>query len=684
MWTMNRSAINSRQWWLGIFLGFMLVSEAGAATLADVARDRTGKAIKTTVYFRPVPRSGSRVLATEAGLHAGWEKNVPSDTNGVFSVTLVADDYDVFIGPDKLDTFRIWVPDTTNTYTLRELTTNALVYSRTVTAFVERSERNATNGWAGLTNGLLPLWLMGTGEASEATFLRGDGTWAVGGLNGTNGVDGVDGVDGMDGATGPEGPAGPQGPPGDPASTNGLAGIDLVMAISNALWQAKAARVDAQIQGSMFVAGNSTNWGKVVLYYMLEPGMPGNRVEFLPTATGFEIYDQASDSKPWTYASGAGVFRGNQEFLGTVKANDFIANSVRITNELILETLPPPGANPPIKFLTGGAGMAMSDSGYTVADLTNKATTGYVDAATATRQPTNANLTAWAEVAPATYYGAGVVVNVYTNPGTYTWSRPAGAVWYRASGFGGGGGGSSGRRGAAGTDRSGGPGGSGGNYSEVEGPAVLLGETETVVVGGGGVGGEAVETDSTNGRSGANGTNSSFGTWVAANAGGGGGAAGTTGGTRGAGSLSVNSMWYSSGGYGATGTNGPGLPGNVSVGYSGAPGGGSGGGLGADDVSKAGGNGAHTSGPYYWAAVAGGAAGAAGSNGQSRAAGLCYAGNSGSGGGGNSVGPGGNGGHGGNYGAGGGGGGASVNGYLSGAGGNGGSGIVVVVTYLSR
>lgn len=122
--------------------------------------------------------------------------------------------------------------------------------------------------------------------------------------------------------------------------------------------------------------------------------------------------------------------------------------------------------------------------------------------------------------------------DVYSVPGTYTWTAPGGITSVDARAWGGGGGG------ATGTSNGGG-GGGGGELAEETAYAVVPGTGYAVVVGAGGT-------------TGSNGENSSFdGTGVVAH--GGHGAGGSSGGTGGTGSSDGN---HHNGGAGAAGSTG--------------------------------------------------------------------------------------------------------------------------------
>jgi len=280
-------------------------------------------------------------------------------------------------------------------------------------------------------------------------------------------------------------------------------------------------------------------------------------------------------------------------------------------------------------------------------------------------------------------------IDVYTTPGTATWTKPAGAVAVHVRVIGGGGGGGSGRRGAASTARSGGGGATGGGMSEYTFEASALGATETVTVGAGGTGGAARTTNDTAGANGTAGGASIFGTRIRAW----GGQEGAGGNTASVGSL-FNEPGFAMypGGNGGftdpTSVGNGGLGGGhfspLQNGITGATGGGAGGSLVSNNAEGTGGAGGWHA--YFGGAAilnaAGGAVGANGSTQTDPPASLRLPGAGGGGGGSSLTAAGGNGGNGSTYGGGGGGGGASVNGNNSGAGGNGADGCVVVITHF--
>lgn len=272
-------------------------------------------------------------------------------------------------------------------------------------------------------------------------------------------------------------------------------------------------------------------------------------------------------------------------------------------------------------------------------------------------------------------------IQIFTNGGAATWTKPANAKFVMVSIVGGGGGGGSGRKGAAGTVRCGGGGGGGGGMAKFNWPASVLGSTETVTVGGGGVGGAAQTVNSTDGNTGANGTNTTFGSWLRAQGGSGGSGGTATSGGAGAGGSS--SEYAGANGAAASTSGGSGNNGSASATY-GAAGAGSGGGLSAADANSSGGNGASAGQNVLPTAISGGtggSAGSAGNPGSNASLGQAQGGGGGGGGGSSLVANGGAGGAGGLYGGGAGGGGAALDAVAnSGAGGTGGTGIAVVVT----
>lgn len=106
---------------------------------------------------------------------------------------------------------------------------------------------------------------------------------------------------------------------------------------------------------------------------------------------------------------------------------------------------------------------------------------------------------------------AKIQIDTYTTAGSTTWTKPSWAKFVKIILVGGGGGGGSGKRDATTLGRGGGAGGTGSAIVSWQAPASFFGNTETVVVGSGGLGGASITTNSTGGASGANGTRSKFG-----------------------------------------------------------------------------------------------------------------------------------------------------------------------------
>ena len=280
----------------------------------------------------------------------------------------------------------------------------------------------------------------------------------------------------------------------------------------------------------------------------------------------------------------------------------------------------------------------------------------------------------------------------FTTPGTFTWTKPAGAKWVDIVMFGGGGGGGAGGRYATSSARSGGAGGSGGTVLAARISASALGATQSIVVGAAGTSGAFASTDTTAGGAGGNGGNSTFYIFQAV-----GGSAGQGGSTTAPGSLTGRVAWI----YGtsptaiASGTSGAGaigagaVGGTVTASNSYMPSGGAGGAGQAATVTTAtagAAGGSKTAGGSqsgYISAIAGGAAGTTG--GTAPTAGVAGGSQTGGTGGGSgayrTAVAGMAGAVGGFPGGGGGGGSASDNGFASGAGGAGGAGAVYIITY---
>jgi len=289
--------------------------------------------------------------------------------------------------------------------------------------------------------------------------------------------------------------------------------------------------------------------------------------------------------------------------------------------------------------------------------------------------------------------GGGTDYQVYTTPGTATWTKPANAKWVEIVMFGGGGGGGSGARQATTSARSGGGGGAPGAFVIARINASSLGATETVTVGAGGTGGAGAGGDNFPGNNGTNGTASQFSYYRAA-PGAWGNAGSTTVAAGGVGVAGfrqgVAAQTSPNGGGGALSAGGaaPNLATNLTFA---ATGGGGGAGAGASSTTNNnGGSGGNKSGVGISLSglintVLGGSGGTtAGVAAVVGVSGLTVGAQGGTGGGGGAyrTGVAGMAGAaGGLFGGGGGGGSASDNGFLSGAGGNGGAGGVIVITY---
>ncbi len=300
--------------------------------------------------------------------------------------------------------------------------------------------------------------------------------------------------------------------------------------------------------------------------------------------------------------------------------------------------------------------------------------------------------------------GSGADVQVFTTPGTATWTKPAGKTMALVKIWAGGNGGGSGSRLPSTQARSGGAGGTAGGFIQMFVPLSTLASTVTVTVGSGGAGGASVTTDSTNGNQGGIGTPSIFGTFTASQS-----STAANGGT----SAAVTGPTYSPNTFNLLGNFLPNLSqvgggGNGSTTTGAAPtnsafdrymfdlptgGGGGGGNIANNQVSGAGGAGggrfAAVSGASGFTTAVAGGSGATGvptlllpTTGTSGVA--SYFGGTGGGGGGyRSAANGGStaGAAGAQPGGGGGGGAASDNGTPSGAGGAGGAGMVVVISF---
>ncbi len=336
-----------------------------------------------------------------------------------------------------------------------------------------------------------------------------------------------------------------------------------------------------------------------------------------------------------------------------------------------------------VERANNGNGLVYVDiqNGYELDELHDVLITGVLANQFLVRNSAN---TIWEnKTVTASDVGASVQVDTYSSLGSSTWTKPDNAKLVTIYVIGAGGGGGSGRASSVGENRFGGGGGGGGAYGFITLPAILLGSTETVTVGGGGSGGVGVSAPS-NGQTGQTGGTSGFGTsfkWLRC-PGGNGGSAGTTlaggGGGQGFGGIQNGTA--------GTGSSVVGIPSTAqSTNFAGA-GGGAGGGIQSTSGGfYNGGNGGSVLAANIVANATGGTGNSSGNggNGNSGTAAVSlnapYGGSGGAGGGAGSI-NGGNGGNGSVYGGGGGGGGAAVS--LSGTGGTGANGLVVVYTYF--
>lgn len=314
--------------------------------------------------------------------------------------------------------------------------------------------------------------------------------------------------------------------------------------------------------------------------------------------------------------------------------------------------------------------------------------------------------------------GGDVVVTKYETPGTFTWTKNSDTVFVEVYGWGSGsGGGGGGTADPAVEPAAGGSGGagSGGFYFQTLG--ANLAASETVVVGGGGLGGAGATGNNGTGADGNIGGPTAFariatlnetlfpsypGGPVQGSIGLGGGPNFNFGGGRGQAIITNFGAFTPNMNGGQAGGASDGLPGDsFPQSFFGSPGasiggyitnlGGGGGGAVRDSVTPvAGGAGGSylnpNTGTVVYAGGAGGntsgSGGANGLNGGVTLGGIIYSGTGGGGGGSALAANGGKGGNGGNYGGGGGGGGGAPNGFVAGAGGNGGNGAVWVVEHL--
>lgn len=365
----------------------------------------------------------------------------------------------------------------------------------------------------------------------------------------------------------------------------------------------------------------------------------------------------------------------------------------------------------------GLATTAASDAAYlakasNLSDLTNTATartnlglgtaavepdTKLVPAGGTTGQVlAKASNTDWDDVW-TTISASGSDVQAYKTPGTFTWTKPAGAKAVFVYVVGGGGGGGSGAVNQTSSIRGGGGGGSAGGFTQSWMNAADLPSTVTVTVGAGGAGGASRPAGVAQaGNVGVSGTATTFGVYLRG-APGVNGNAGTLSGGGGGGSGTTISLF---GSYGLTTLGGgPGAAGtaanaNDGSSFQGMPGQGGGGGAGqtaAVTTPTNGGNGggklaALSTNSGTGAAVLGGVGGNGTTQTAATAGTATYAwGYVGTGGGGGfyrTATNGGTGGAGGAPGGGGGGGGSSDISNASGAGGQGGAGYCLVITTL--
>jgi hypothetical protein len=298
--------------------------------------------------------------------------------------------------------------------------------------------------------------------------------------------------------------------------------------------------------------------------------------------------------------------------------------------------------------------------------------------------------TSW-DLAWATAGGGGSTATLYTTPGTYTYTIPAGATSLVVRAWGAGGGGGAGARNATNAIRTGGGGGGPGGYAEFLLRVASLGATIQVVVAPGGVGGSLNTTNASVGAGGGiNATRTLVAGLAVANGGPGTGgliaAATANGGSAGPITDYISQVGNNPGGNGTTtaGT-GSGTLGSWALPWD--TGGGGGGGAAANFTTtrNGGGGGSRVSANVNNSNgndtfISGGAGGVPGVSlptaGQTYS--TLYGGMGGGGGGYQTNQPGQNGAAGGQPGGGGGGGGAADNGFNGGSGGNGGAGMVII------
>jgi hypothetical protein len=290
-----------------------------------------------------------------------------------------------------------------------------------------------------------------------------------------------------------------------------------------------------------------------------------------------------------------------------------------------------------------------------------------------------------------TISSGGSSATIYTTPGTYTYTIPAGATSLMVYAWGAGGGGGAGARNATNAIRTGGGGGGPGGYAEFHLRVASLGSSIQVVVAAGGTGGTL---NTTNASVGQDGNRTSTRTMVAGLAvvNGGGGTGGRTAATSANGGVAgvitnyINQVANNTGGAGSTTVgNSSGTISSWALPW--CAGGGGGGGAAANiTTTQNGGQGGQRVSANTNASngndtlIAGGAGGIQGvsppTNGQTYT--TLYGGMGGGGGGYLTNASGQNGAAGGQPGGGGGGGGAADNGFNGGSGGAGGAGMVII------
>jgi len=555
---------------------------------------------------------------------------------------------------------------------------------------------------------LIASGTQGLTGSTGATGVAGvDGTTGATGLTGSAGSDGATGATGLDGSTGATGATGigatgatgPQGPQGfssgavyyfNPSSSSSILGYyemsrNLVIGVGTTL---TASGAGTQLVGSFATISNDPNVTTIT---------SGN--------WNFETFVSMSSNggTPQIYGE---VYYRNLAGTETLIASN-VSNPHPITdgtvNELYLWSIPVPATNIlatdriVVKFYAlglGGRTMTMHFEDANIAQVVTSLSSALQGAtgatgATGTQGDTGATgatgVGATGATGPA---GTSTPTDVQIFTSSGTWTKPVGARSVDVLVIAGGGGGASGRVNAG---QIGGGGGAGGGLTfRTQIPASSLLATETVTVGAGGTGGNAVTGPNAQGLAGNAGGDSSFGAiggsafypWVYAGGGGGGTGSGSSGGGGGSNGRNVNP-----GGAGGTGSiaSAGGAGGTTAIS---AAGGGSGGGCNIAGSWFIGGNGQWvlgnnplTSGGQ---ALGGQTEGAVGANGSTMGSYIHAGGGAGGGAGGVTVNAG-MGGNGGLYGGGGGGGGCqgtqgSV--LTSGAGGNGAQGIVIVTTYF--